>query len=76
MFRGGRRHLRLRNVSVAAGSAILRDKPLSHALIRRSSNFHRALSSSALRLEVASLEISMPLTSFTLSWISPRTFMR
>ena len=53
-----------------------RDGPLSHAVTRMSSNFHLALSKSDLRLDVASLEISMPETSFTLSWISPRIIMR
>ena len=53
-----------------------RHEPLSHAVTRMSSNFHLALSKSDLRLDVASLEISMPETSFTLSWISPRIFMR
>ena len=41
-----------------------------------SSNFHFALSNKAFKLDVASLEISMPETSFTLSWISLRIFVR
>ena len=45
-------------------------------LTRISWNFHRALSRRALRLEVASLVMSMPVTSLTLSWISPRIFIR
>ena len=40
-----------------------------------SANFHRALSSGAFRLDVAS-EISIPVMSLTLSLHSPKIFMR
>lgn len=50
--------------------------PRSQSFTSMSANFHFALSKRLFKLEVASPEMSIPATSLTLSWISPRSFIK
>lgn len=64
--------VRLRTVGVRVNIRA----PRNHAIVRTSSNRHRALSTKAFKLALTSPEISNAFTSFTLSSSSPSTRTR